>query len=358
MTRHAAAAPLAIGVIGAGAIGSWHARIVAEALDARLAGVADIDFPRARALAERFGVAAYPDAAAMFKGERLAGVIVASPDRAHVEHATLAAAAGVPTLIEKPMAPDLGGVAAIEKVANAAGVFVMAGHVERFEIGSAQLKSALDEGVCGRPIVIAARRQFAALDTPRFAGLSTTLRVLAVHDFDLVLWLHPAQVVSVHAAAARGPVHAATGLDDHVATTIRFADGALALVESGWTLPKAYAAFVRPSDWSPAGNNRLEVFGSEGLLSNDMGLRGQQLIAFDAAEGFRAAGIRHRPILNGRVVGALAEEVAAFLRAIREGTPPLVGVEDARRAVALVELAERSLKLGRPCAPDELNGAL
>ena len=132
-----------------------------------------------------------------------------------------------------------------------------------------------------RSVTIAARRQFVAADTPRFKGLSTTLRILGVHDFDLVTWVHPVPVIEVYAAAGRGRVFAETGLDDHVVTTLRFADGAVGLVESAWTLPRPYGVFTSPAGWSPAGNNRLDVFGSTGMVSNDMGLRGQQLVAFD-----------------------------------------------------------------------------
>ena len=106
--------------------------------------------------------------------------------------------------------------------------------------------------------------------------------------------------------------------------------------------------FDAPAGWAPAGNNRLDVFGATGLVSNDMGLRGQQLVAFDEARGFRAAGLRHQPVVHGRVVGALRDEVEAFVRMVLEGTPPLVGLEDARAALRLTAAAEASLARGAP----------
>ncbi len=342
---------LQIGLIGCGAIGAFHARIVAERRDARLAAVCDVLPAAAAALAGRHGAETFGDAARMFETTPLDAVIIASPESVHVEHARLAAAAGVPMLIEKPVAPDPAGIAAIAAAARSAGVAVMAGHVERFEIGSAQLKAAVDEGVCGRVVTIAARRQFTSAETHRFAGKSSTLRILGVHDFDLLAWVHPVPVVAVHAVAGRGRVFDETGLDDHVVTTLLFADGAAGLVESGWTLPLDYARFSTPRGWSPAGNNRLDVFGAGGFVSNDMGLRTQQLIAFDEVDGFRAAGIRHQPELYGRITGALAAEVDAFLAMVADGTPPLVGLDDARRAVTLTAAAEESLATGLPVRP-------
>ena len=339
---------LRIGLIGAGAIGAWHARIVAESPGAALAATCDIDLGRAEALAQRYGGSVHRDAEAIFGADRLDGVIIASPESMHEAHAAAALRHRVPMLIEKPVAADVDAIQRIRAAAEASGVAVMAGHVERFEIGSAQLKSAVASGICGRVTAIAARRQFIGRDAPRFQGLSSTLRVLGVHDFDLLCWVHPSPVASVYAAAGHGPVFDACGLDDHVVTTLAFADGAIGLVESAWTLPAAYGGFKHPADWSPAGNNRLDVFGSLGMVSNDMSLRTQQLIAFDGAEGFRAGGLRHQSVMNGRVAGALVEEVAAFLRMIETGTPPLVSLEDAARAVKIVQMAEASLRLGRP----------
>ena len=57
---------LRIGLIGAGAIGAWHARIVAERPDAVLAAICDIDVDRAARLAEPCGAAVFTDAAGMF----------------------------------------------------------------------------------------------------------------------------------------------------------------------------------------------------------------------------------------------------------------------------------------------------
>lgn len=347
MTRE----PARIGVVGCGAIGSWHARILAERPDAVLAALVDTDAGRARHLADRLGAPAWTDLNMALAEAALDALVIATPEAAHADNAEAAAAAGCALLIEKPVAADLAGVDRIAGAAAAAGVPVMAAHVERFEAGSALLVDALREGACGRVVSVCARRQFAPGEAGRFSGSSSTLRVLGVHDFDLLRWVHPVPVAEVHAVAGRGAVFERTGLDDHVVTTIRFADGAVGLVESAWTLPRAYADWPVPSAWGPAGNNRLEVFGDAGMLSNDMGLRGQQLVAFDDGHGFRAAGLRHQPVVHGRVGGALAAQTAHFLAVVRGEAVPVAELEDARRAIALTEAAERSLVVGAPAVP-------
>jgi predicted dehydrogenase len=118
-----------------------------------------------------------------------------------------------------------------------AGVIAMAAHVERFEAGSAGLKTAIDQGVCGqcfRHLRPAAVRPGGGR---ALRGQSSTLRVLGIHDFDLVRWLHPGRHHLRPCDGGPGCIHAEHGMDDHVVTTITFADGAMASVESGWTLP-------------------------------------------------------------------------------------------------------------------------
>jgi len=342
---------LRIGVLGAGMIGSWHARILSELGGVTLAGVCDTDAARADELAGAFGVPGWSEPERFFAEAGLDGVVIATPEAVHAEQVEMAAAAGAGVMIEKPAAPDTAGVRAIMATVARAGIPAMVGHVERFEPGSALLRDAVAEGVCGKVAAVLARRQFGPAGAEKYAA-SSTLRILAVHDFDLVRWVHPAPVEEVHAVAGRGALHAAHGIDDHVITTLRFADGAVGCVESGWTLPRAYSDFDTPAGWQGAGNNRLDVYGAAGFVSNDMALRHQPLVAFDARAGFRAAGIRHQPVVHGRVQGALRAEIEHFAHCLATGDTPVVGLEDALRAVALVEAAERSLATGRPVRPE------
>jgi predicted dehydrogenase len=333
--------------MGTGAIGAWHARILAES-GVGLAAVCDTDPDRARTAA--FGAAIYEDPDAFF-ASGLDAVVIATPEALHEAHVIAAAEAGLAILVEKPVAPDMAAMRRMAEAVARAGVIAMAAHVERFEAGSAGLKTAINQGICGEVSAIFARRQFGPAEVARFAGQSSTLRVLGIHDFDLVRWLHPGDITSVHAMAGRGAIHAAHGMDDHVVTTITFADGTMASVESGWTLPLAYQSYDTPDGWGAGGNNRLEVFGAKGFVSNDMSLRGQPLIAFDEAEGFRAANLRHQVVIHGRVQGALRTQMEHFLDCVRHDRAPLVGIDDALRAVALLEAAETALVTGQPTTP-------
>jgi predicted dehydrogenase len=97
---------LRIAVAGAGAIGRRHIELVAHHDECELAGIVD-PAPGAANVAGQFGAALYASLADLFAHERPDGVIVATPNSLHVEHGLACVAAGVPALIEKPIADSV-----------------------------------------------------------------------------------------------------------------------------------------------------------------------------------------------------------------------------------------------------------
>ena len=119
-----------IAVIGAGAIGLTHCQAIAGTEGFALAGVAD-PFDSGAALAARFGAAHYRDHRALIDAERPDGAIVATPNETHVPIALDCLAAGVPVIVEKPLA---GSVAEAEELLAAerrTGLPVLVGHHRR-----------------------------------------------------------------------------------------------------------------------------------------------------------------------------------------------------------------------------------
>ena len=96
--------PLRVALVGAGAMGSLHARVIAQSHDADLVCVVDPHRETGEALAERWRSKWLPELDS-FRG--IDGVVVASPTSSHVEWATRAIAADVPVLVEKPISDNL-----------------------------------------------------------------------------------------------------------------------------------------------------------------------------------------------------------------------------------------------------------
>src|SRR5216117_3887314 len=90
-----------VGVMGVGSMGQNHARVYSEIAD--LVGIADPDVKAGGAASNRFNVSYYTDAAHLLK-EELDAVSVCVPTEHHAKVALAAIKAGIPLLVEKPLA--------------------------------------------------------------------------------------------------------------------------------------------------------------------------------------------------------------------------------------------------------------
>lgn len=165
-----------LALVGAGVMGSNHARVIADSDIAELAVIIDTDGARGRALAERFGTTFSSDLDA---ARGCDGAVVATPTRTHPEQAGPLLELGMPLLIEKPLAPGIEESRAIVDSARSRGLPLMCGFVERFNPAVTTVAALLDQ----RPLHIVALRH--SPPTPR-----TTLSVvfdLLIHDIDLTL---------------------------------------------------------------------------------------------------------------------------------------------------------------------------
>ena len=98
---------LRFGLLGAGRIGSMHARNLAKNPRVELVYVYDIDEPAARKAAEGAGARLAPDIATILSDTAVDAVLIASPTNTHVDLIAQAAQAGKAVLCEKPIDLDI-----------------------------------------------------------------------------------------------------------------------------------------------------------------------------------------------------------------------------------------------------------
>jgi predicted dehydrogenase len=110
-----------IAVAGAGLIGVRHIEEVDGSAKTELAAVVDPG-PAGPVLAEKYGVARYRSLAELFARGRPDGVILATPNRLHVEGGLECVAAGVPVLVEKPVGDTVAGATRLVGAGERAGV--------------------------------------------------------------------------------------------------------------------------------------------------------------------------------------------------------------------------------------------
>ncbi|HEU4721959.1 MAG TPA: Gfo/Idh/MocA family oxidoreductase [Gemmatimonadaceae bacterium] len=129
-----ATAPLRVGVVGAGAIAQVaHLPVLAKMRGVELIALCDNDRPKARALADRFGIPdAYTDIEDLLETDGLEAVVVATPNHLHEPHVLSALAAGMDVLCERPLALTARGAERICSAAARAERKVLVANNHRF----------------------------------------------------------------------------------------------------------------------------------------------------------------------------------------------------------------------------------
>src|SRR5580700_8660568 len=217
-------AELRAAVIGAGRLGTLHARKYAAIASIKLAHIVDIDAERAAALAEEVGASPLADYRALAGKVDL--VTVASPGVTHHEVASAMLTAGIDVLLEKPMAETLAQARELAALASSSGRILQIGHLERFNPAVVHLHS-----IVKNPRFIECHRL--APFTERGTDVDVVLDLM-VHDLDLVLSITPAAPVSLEAVG----VAVLTDSIDVANARIRFADGLIANLNTSRVAPR------------------------------------------------------------------------------------------------------------------------
>jgi UDP-N-acetylglucosamine 3-dehydrogenase len=179
--------PLPVAVVGAGAMGTHHARNYAELPAADLRAIVDVDVERAERLAARFRCRAYACVEEFLAEEpSVAAVSVAVPTALHVGVASTLLAAARHVLVEKPIAATVEEAEELVGLARANGVVLAVGHVERFNPAVRTLRERVRRRELGDVLSLLARR--VGLMPPRVHDANVLLD-LAIHDVDVFRFL-------------------------------------------------------------------------------------------------------------------------------------------------------------------------
>jgi myo-inositol 2-dehydrogenase / D-chiro-inositol 1-dehydrogenase len=313
-----------VAICGTGANGRVHAR-AARALGVDDLVLLDADPALAGDVAAETGGRTVPS---------LAGVIAAAPDAAvvstptgtHAEVVTALLEAGIPTLCEKPLAPDLAATAALGGTAARTGTPLRVGFQRRFDPDVAAARRALLDGAVGRPYLLRLcshdRRPVSALHPDESGSIFGNL---FVHDFDTVRWLTGVEVASVE--TQRSALEVA-----HPDEPVLFDVAVIVL-----TLRDGTLAVVSGSRGNPAGHDvRLEILGTTGSISTGLGDRAPFSRVVDGA--LRPPRDAYRSYRD-RFADAFRLQLAAFL-AGGDGA----GWRDSYEALRVALAAERSAR--------------
>lgn len=218
-----------IAVAGAGYIGLEHIRVIRESATCVLAAVIDPS-DAAADVAAQAGVPHYRSLDELFEKDRPDGVVLATPNTLHVEHARLSMQAGVPMLLEKPIATTVEQAEALVADVERYRASVLIGHHRAHSPIMTRAKEIIDEGrlgslvaVMGSALFFKPGRYFADAPWRKQPGGGPILlnMIHEIHNLRMLC----GDIVAVQAFSSR----ATRGLavEDTVAINLRFAGGAL-----------------------------------------------------------------------------------------------------------------------------------
>jgi predicted dehydrogenase len=217
-----------IAVAGAGLIGRAHMKVAQASATCTLSAIVDPSPAAARAAAEA-GVPHYDSLDGLLARDRPEGLILATPNPLHVPQALQCIAAGVPALIEKPVATSVAeGERLLAAAADTAKLLV--GHHRAHSPIMAKAKEVIDSGVLGRLVAVMGSATFMKPDhyfeeAPwrREPGGGPILinMIHEVHNLRMLC----GEVVAVQAIGSNAVRN--FPVEDSVAITLQFANGVL-----------------------------------------------------------------------------------------------------------------------------------
>jgi predicted dehydrogenase len=298
---------LRVAVVGVGHLGRHHARILAALPGVQLRAVLDLNGERAQEIAAACGTAVLTDLTQL-RGT-VDAVTVAVPTESHLAVALPLIEAGIPVLVEKPLARSVADADRLLSAARASGVMVAVGHTERFN-----------------PALVAARPH---LDVPRFIEVhrlgtfperSLDIDVvfdLMIHDLDVILSIVDSPLVAIDAVG----VPVLTPRIDIANVRLRFASGCIANL----TASRISRDRVR----------KIRLFQTDSYISVDYAAQELEVwrlvrprTGTPSIEGGKQAVVNEEP---------LKRELADFVDAIRTGRAPGVTGDDGRRALSAAQ---------------------
>lgn len=301
-------------VIGVGYLGRFHAQKYAALPQVDLVGVCDLNEAQVKKVAKELGVSAYTNPSDLIG--KVDVVTVASTTSSHYEMSKLFLENGIHVNVEKPMTTTVEEGRSLVSLAQAKGLKLQVGHIERFNPALVAAQEKLKT-----PLFIECHRL--APFNPRGNDVSVVLDLM-IHDLDVILSLVQSKPVSVSAVGTK----VLTRTPDIANARVEFESGAIANITA--------------SRVSSEPQRKFRVFQESQYLSIDFG-NGQVRLMTKTGELTGANLPIEKEEWNMEKGDALMVETEAFLNSVIENRPCQVTGEDGLAALELAEMINQKI---------------
>lgn len=326
---------LRIALLGAGRIGHVHAMNVAAHPELTLVGIADPLIENALSLTKLVGGRAVKDPLEFIEDDSIDAVIIATPTDTHVDLMLRAARKNKAILCEKPVDLNLNRAREACEELKQRNARVMVAFNRRFDPSAREIYQAIAEGEIGElhQVMITSRDPgFASMEYLSHSG--GIFRDMTIHDFDMARWLLGEEPVEIYASASRLLKPELANNNDFDTIMVQM------------TTQSGRQCHINGSRQASYGHDqRLEVYGSKGMLLND-NQRSSSIRRYNAQTTESRPPLVH--FFLERYTEAYRIELNEFVSAIKHSTPMPITPYDGYRALKLAECAQRSAETGKP----------
>lgn len=342
-------ASVRISVVGAGLIGIRHVEEIVASDCAELASIVDPG-PAGPAVADKFGVVCHQTLAELFERDKPDGIILATPNQLHVEGALACIAAGVPVIVEKPLADTIEGAVRIVEAGESAGVPVLTGHHRNYSPIMARARETIRSGVLGDLVAVVGTALFHKPDDYFTVGGGWRTQpgggpilLNLIHDVNNLLSLvgDIVRVQAVTSNATRG-----FAVEDTAAMIFTFANGAL-----GTFLLSDTAASPRSWEQTSGENTSYDSFPDEDCY-HIAGTRGSLSVPTTRLRVYEGERSWWAPLTSSVVdldrSDPLANQIAHFAAVIRGEQQPICSGRDGLTTLKVVDAVVEAARTGRP----------
>jgi predicted dehydrogenase len=344
---------LRIAVVGAGVIGRRHLQWLVAPRLLVLAEVAAVVEPAGRLPAGAAGVQApwYAELGQMLREVRPDGFILATPNAAHAEGALACIKAGIPVLVEKPLADNLEAARCIADMAEQRGIPVLVGHHRRHNALVLAARTLVSAGGLGRVTAVSGQCMFRKPDRyfdvewRRNPGGGPVL-INLIHDVDNLRYIcGPAcgEITAVQAFTA-SPVRG-YAVEESAAVSLRFENHALATltISDNAAAPWSWELTSGENpDYPPTRENCYLIAGTVGALS--MPRMKHWRYPEGATPGWNTP--MQAEQIDVAVRDPLEAQLEHFCEVIRGKAEPLASARDAARTLEVIDAVASAARSG------------
>jgi len=261
--------PIGLAIVGAGRVGLFRGEVAARHAAVEWIGIAEPKPGRAQEVAARIGADfVTADHRELLARPEVTAAIIATDEHLHVDPVLAGVDRGVPMLIEKPLATDLGESARVLKAIERAKIDCVVGYTQRFRRRWLAAKEKVQSGALGDVTLVTSRafmNRLVAIDNYKRTDDPSSISPMVIsgtHALDICMWCLEAKTpVECFARSTDAVLGPAYGGIDATAGMIMMGDGSVYHLNISWALPVTWPAAVYSLE--------VGIVGTEGVLTVD-----------------------------------------------------------------------------------------